>query len=87
MPESVTRDRGLRLRRYGYVLEAVTLGWNVVGVVVLAVAAITARSVALGGFASDILGSQRVTPAKLTEAGFTFGYPDLEAGLQAELAR
>jgi divalent metal cation (Fe/Co/Zn/Cd) transporter len=43
------------LLRYGFGLEFVTLGWNVVGVGVLAFAAITARSVALGGFALDSL--------------------------------
>jgi divalent metal cation (Fe/Co/Zn/Cd) transporter len=47
-------DRTSLLRR-GFVLEAITLGWNVVGVVVLAVAAISARSVALGGFGLDSL--------------------------------
>jgi len=36
-------------------LEYVTLGWNVVGIVILAVAAIRARSVALGGFGLDSL--------------------------------
>ena len=36
-------------------LEYVTLGWNVVGVVVSAVAAIRAGSVALGGFGLDSL--------------------------------
>ena len=36
-------------------LEAATLGWNVVGVVVLAYAAIQARSVALAGFGLDSL--------------------------------
>jgi divalent metal cation (Fe/Co/Zn/Cd) transporter len=35
------------------VLEFVTLGWNVVGVVVLGLAAWTARSVALAGFGLD----------------------------------
>ena len=44
-----------RLLRAGCVLEGITLGWNVVGVVVLAIAAITARSVALGGFGLDSL--------------------------------
>jgi divalent metal cation (Fe/Co/Zn/Cd) transporter len=44
-----------QLRRRGFALEGVTLGWNVVGVVVLAVAAISARSVALGGFGLDSL--------------------------------
>jgi len=36
-------------------LERVTLGWNVVGIVVLAVAALAARSVALAGFGLDSL--------------------------------
>ncbi len=36
-------------------LETATLGWNVVGVVVLAVAAVEARSVALAGFGLDSL--------------------------------
>jgi len=43
------------LLRSGYLLEASTLLWNVVGVVVLAFAAIAARSVALGGFGLDSL--------------------------------
>src|SRR5258708_34840047 len=44
-----------RLLRRGRILEGVTLGWNVVGVVVLGIAAVTARSVALGGFGFDSL--------------------------------
>jgi uncharacterized membrane protein YkvA (DUF1232 family) len=48
-------ERRARLLRRGFVLEGVTLGWNVVGVVVLAVAALRARSVALGGFGLDSL--------------------------------
>ncbi|MFF0133715.1 hypothetical protein ACFYTG_50145 [Streptomyces mirabilis] len=43
------------LMRRGFVLEYVTLGWNVVGIVVLAVAAVAARSVALAGFGLDSL--------------------------------
>src|SRR5579859_7099353 len=43
------------LLRRGFVLEYTTLGWNVAGIVVLAVAAISARSVALAGFALDSL--------------------------------
>ena len=39
----------------GYLLEAITLVWNVAGVVVLAAAAVAARSVALGGFGIDSL--------------------------------
>jgi|SRR5436305_1150988 len=46
-------DRALLAR--GVLLERITLGWNVVGIVVLAWAAITARSVALAGFGLDSL--------------------------------
>lgn len=48
------RPRAVLLRR-GFVLEYATLGWNVVGIVVLAVAAVSARSVALVGFGLDSL--------------------------------
>jgi divalent metal cation (Fe/Co/Zn/Cd) transporter len=50
----VNADRSALLRR-GLRLEYATLGWNVVGIVVLGVAAVTARSVALAGFALDSL--------------------------------
>ncbi|GAA1220495.1 cation transporter [Kitasatospora nipponensis] len=43
------------LIRRGFALEYATLGWNVVGIVVLAVAALAARSVALAGFGLDSL--------------------------------
>ena len=43
------------LLRRGRLLETATLGWNAVGVFVLAVAAIEARSVALAGFGLDSL--------------------------------
>jgi divalent metal cation (Fe/Co/Zn/Cd) transporter len=43
------------LVRRGLALEYVTLGWNVIGIVVLAVAALAARSVALAGFGLDSL--------------------------------
>ena len=43
------------LLRRGIRLEVVTLGWNVVGVCVLAWTAVTAQSVALGGFGLDSL--------------------------------
>lgn len=48
-------DEGARqhLLQRGRRLELATLGWNVVGVVVLAYAAIEARSVALAGFGLD----------------------------------
>lgn len=42
-------------RRRGFALEYATLGWNVVGIVVLAAAAWAAKSVALAGFGLDSL--------------------------------
>jgi divalent metal cation (Fe/Co/Zn/Cd) transporter len=48
------RRRQTLLRR-GFALEYATLAWNVPGIVVLAIAAISARSVALAGFALDSL--------------------------------
>jgi divalent metal cation (Fe/Co/Zn/Cd) transporter len=49
-------DPGRRsLLRRGFALEYATLAWNVVGIVVLAVAAIHAKSVALAGFGLDSL--------------------------------
>jgi divalent metal cation (Fe/Co/Zn/Cd) transporter len=51
-PEEETRRR---LLRRGFALEFATLGWNIVGIVVLAVTAIAARSVALAGFGLDSL--------------------------------
>lgn len=48
-------DRAAMLLRRGLRLEYVTLGWNVVGVVVLAFGALAARSVALAGFGTDSL--------------------------------
>jgi len=44
-----------RLVSRGRHLEVATLGWNVVGIVVLGVAAVAARSVALAGFGFDSL--------------------------------
>jgi divalent metal cation (Fe/Co/Zn/Cd) transporter len=43
------------LLRRGFALEYATLGWNVVGIVILTVAALRARSVALAGFGLDSL--------------------------------
>jgi len=45
----------LGLVRRGFALEWATLCWNVAGIVVLAVAAVAARSVALAGFGLDSL--------------------------------
>ncbi len=39
----------------GFALEYATLSWNVAGIVVLAIVAVTARSVALAGFGLDSL--------------------------------
>ena len=47
-------DRARLLRR-GFALEYATLGWNVLGVIVLGVTALAARSVALAGFGLDSL--------------------------------
>ena len=51
---SVDDQRVVLLRR-GFWLEYATLGWNVIGIVVLGWAAIVARSVALAGFGLDSL--------------------------------
>jgi divalent metal cation (Fe/Co/Zn/Cd) transporter len=61
-----------RSRRAGFALEGITLGWNVVGIGVLAVAAVAARSVALGGFALDSvieIGASIVVIWELTGTG------------------
>ncbi len=57
MASVLTADdaRRLVLVRRGFVLEYLTLGWNVAGIVVLAIAAVAARSVALAGFGLDSL--------------------------------
>ena len=39
--------------------------------------------IALGGFSSDILGSKKVMPQALTEAGFTWDYPHITNALTA----
>lgn len=60
------------LLRRGYVLEYLTLGWNVVGIVVLAIAAVSARSVALAGFGLDSLieiGASTVVVWELSGSG------------------
>jgi divalent metal cation (Fe/Co/Zn/Cd) transporter len=52
---ALTDSRRRDLVRRGFALEWATLGWNVAGIIVLAFAAITARSVALAGFGLDSL--------------------------------
>lgn len=54
MTTAEDRARDGLLRR-GFALEYATLAWNVAGIVVLAIAAISARSVALAGFGLDSL--------------------------------
>jgi divalent metal cation (Fe/Co/Zn/Cd) transporter len=63
---------GRRLLRRGFMLEYMTLGWNVAGIVVIAVAAVAARSVALAGFGLDSLveiGASVVVVWELSGAG------------------
>jgi divalent metal cation (Fe/Co/Zn/Cd) transporter len=58
--------------RHAFHLEYATLGWNLVGVVVLAWSALTARSVALAGFGLDSLieiGASSVVIWELSGAG------------------
>ncbi len=60
------------LLRRGFVLEYVTLGWNVAGIIILAIAAVSARSVALAGFGLDSLieiGASTVVVWELSGAG------------------
>ena len=61
-----------RLLRHGRGLEVATLSWNVIGIVVLAIAAIAARSVALAGFGLDSLieiGASTVVLWELADTG------------------
>ena len=55
MRQTADRTRHARLLKRGRQLETATLGWNIVGVFVLAFAAVEARSVALAGFGLDSL--------------------------------
>jgi divalent metal cation (Fe/Co/Zn/Cd) transporter len=60
------------LLRRGFALEYATLAWNVAGIVVLAIAAVSARSVALAGFGLDSLieiGASTVVIWELSGAG------------------
>lgn len=54
-PAALSAEQITRLTRRGFRLEYITLGWNVIGIVVLAYTAIQARSVALAGFGLDSL--------------------------------
>lgn len=67
---AVESTSGLLAR--GVMLERLTLGWNVVGIVVLALAAIAARSVALAGFGLDSfieIGASTVVLWELADSG------------------
>jgi divalent metal cation (Fe/Co/Zn/Cd) transporter len=55
MTQALPEARRTTLLRRGFVLEYITLGWNVVGILVLAGAAWSSRSVALLGFGLDSL--------------------------------
>ncbi|MGW9134940.1 TIGR01777 family oxidoreductase [Streptomyces sp. NPDC055681] len=44
-----------------------------------------ALRIALGDFAEDVLGSQRVLPKRLLESGFTFAFPGIDASIRAAL--
>jgi len=60
------------LLRRGFALEYATLAWNAAGIVVLAIAAVSARSVALAGFGLDSLieiGASMVVLWELSGAG------------------
>ena len=60
------------LLRRGFALEYATLAWNAAGIVVLAIAAVSARSVALAGFGLDSLieiGASMVVVWELSGAG------------------
>lgn len=69
---SAATDQRERLRRTGILLEAATLAWNVVGVVLLAILAYRSASVALLGFGLDSLieiGASTVVIWELTGSG------------------
>jgi divalent metal cation (Fe/Co/Zn/Cd) transporter len=55
MTTALPAARAAALLRRGRLLEICTLSWNIVGIVVLVIAAIAARSVALAGFGLDSL--------------------------------
>ena len=59
MPSPLTEPADDRARKVlllrGFALEYATLAWNVVGIAVLGIAAVAARSVALAGFGLDSL--------------------------------
>lgn len=70
--DRATAHRTPHLLARGVLLERITLGWNVVGIAVLAVAALGSRSVALAGFGLDSLieiGASAVVLWELADTG------------------
>ncbi|WP_329131031.1 TIGR01777 family oxidoreductase [Streptomyces sp. NBC_01476] len=51
----------------------------------LATVPATALRLALGEFAGDVLGSQRVRPRRLLDSGFTFAFPEIDQAIGAAL--
>jgi hypothetical protein len=68
---TVAGERRAVLLRRGFVLEYFTLAWNVVGIVVLAITAYAARSVALAGFGLDSLIEIRASTVVIWELSGT----------------
>jgi NAD dependent epimerase/dehydratase family enzyme len=44
-----------------------------------------ALKIALGEFAGDVLGSQRVLPGQLLDSGFAFAFPGIDDAIRAAL--
>jgi divalent metal cation (Fe/Co/Zn/Cd) transporter len=68
----MSTDTASTLLRRGRLLEGATLGWNVVGILILAIAALRAHSVALAGFGLDSLieiGASTVVLRELSGTG------------------
>jgi uncharacterized protein (TIGR01777 family) len=80
-PVNVTAPEPVRQSDY-----ARTLGRVLHRPAVLPAPAFAVRLV-LGEFAGEILDGQRVIPRRLTEAGYAFRYPELEAALRHVLER
>ena len=71
-------DRNALLPR-GFALEGFTLAWNIVGVVILAIAAISARSLALGDFGLDSLIEIAASTVVIWELSGTGGHRQVVA--------
>jgi hypothetical protein len=82
-PVRAMTGRPAMLLRRGRILEGITLGWNVAGIAVLAVTAVTARSVALAGFGLDSLIETGASTVVLGHA--RFGFPQAPVDLLADV--